>query len=898
MKEYLQDAEFVLKEQSSSHSGISQEEAQKRLEQNGRNKLQQGKKESIIHKFLMEFTDPMTIILIVAAVVSGITSAYEKEFPADVIIILMVVLINAVLGVYQETKAEKAIDALQEIAAAKSKVKRNGKLETVASEELVTGDVVVLEAGDSVPADCRILSCASMKIEESALTGESVPVDKQTEPLEGENEIPLGDRTNMCYMGSSVVYGHGEAVVVATGMDTEMGKIAGALNDAKDGETPLQIKLNQLSKVLSYLVLGICVVIFAIDIIRNIASGQSLTFDTMLDTFMVAVSLAVAAIPEGLATVVTIVLSIGVTKMSKRNAVVRRLTAVETLGCTQVICSDKTGTLTQNKMTVTDFRGDSENLIAQAMALCSDAVLEDGKVKGEPTEAALVEWAKKLEMPKNELELEFPRVAEAPFDSERKMMTTVHSSINKGFVQYTKGAPDVVLSVCKQALVNGRRIPMTDEVKEQILAQNKEMADKALRVLAVAMKAYNELPEDTSAQSLEKDLCYIGLAGMIDPIRPEALAAIKEAKEAGIRPIMITGDHKDTAVAIAKELGIAEDESQAVTGVELNSISDEQLERDIEKYSVYARVQPEHKVRIVNAWRKDGKVTAMTGDGVNDAPSIKNADIGIGMGITGTDVTKNVADMVLADDNFATIVSAVEEGRRIYDNIRKSIQFLLSSNLSEVITIFIATLAGFVVLEPVHLLWINLITDSFPAMALGVEKGEPDIMKRAPRNSKDGVFAGGMGIDIAWQGLMVSVVTLLAYYAGMHLAHGTADFVHQNGMTMAFLTLSLAEIFHSFNMRSRRESIFRLKSHNKYLYAAMGMSLVLTTLVIYVPFLADAFDFAAISALEYAVSIFLAFMVIPIVELVKLVQRKLESRRMKKQSYYTNNEKDINEIFK
>lgn len=898
MKEYLQDAETVLKEQSSSFAGISQEEAQKRLEENGRNKLQQGKKESLIHKFLMEFTDPMTIILIVAAVVSAITSAYEKEFPADVIIILLVVLINAVLGVYQETKAEKAIDALQEIAAAKSKVKRGGKLETVPSEELVVGDVVVLEAGDSVPADCRILNSASMKIEESALTGESVPVDKQSQPLDGENEIPLGDRTNMCYMGSNVVYGHGEAVVVATGMNTEMGKIAGALNDAKDGETPLQIKLNQLSKVLSYLVLGICVVIFAIDIIRNITNGEMLTFDSMLDTFMVAVSLAVAAIPEGLATVVTIVLSIGVTKMSKRNAVVRRLTAVETLGCTQVICSDKTGTLTQNKMTVTDFRGDSEKLIAQAMALCSDAVLEDGKVKGEPTEAALVEWANKLEMPKTELELEFPRVAEAPFDSERKMMSTVHSSINKGFIQYTKGAPDIVLSVCKQALVNGRRIPLTDEVKAQILAQNKELADKALRVLAVAMKAYNKMPDDTSAQALEKDLCYIGLAGMIDPIRPEALAAINEAKEAGIRPIMITGDHKDTAVAIAKELGIAQDESQAVTGVELNSISDEQLEKDIEKYSVYARVQPEHKVRIVNAWRKDGKITAMTGDGVNDAPSIKNADIGIGMGITGTDVTKNVADMVLADDNFATIVSAVEEGRRIYDNIRKSIQFLLSSNLSEVLTIFIATLAGFVVLEPVHLLWINLITDSFPAMALGVEKGEPDIMKRAPRNSRDGVFAGGMGIDIAWQGLMVSVVTLLAYYAGMHLAHGTADFVHQNGMTMAFLTLSLAEIFHSFNMRSRRASIFKLKTHNKYLYAAMGLSLVLTTLVIYVPFLANAFDFAAISALEYAISIFLAFMVIPIVELVKLVQRKLESRKEKKQSYYTQNENGINDLFK
>lgn len=882
MKEYLQDCKVVLNEQKSSVDGLSADEAQKRLAENGRNKLREGKKESLLHRFIMEFTDPMTIILIVAAVVSAITSAYEKEFPADVIIILLVVLINAVLGVYQETKAEKAIDALQEIAAAKSKVKRGGKLQIVPSEELVTGDVVVLEAGDSVPADCRILNCASMKIEESALTGESVPVDKQSETLPDEGEVPLGDRKNMCYMGSNVVYGHGEAVVTATGMNTEMGKIAGALNDAKEGETPLQIKLNQLSKVLSYLVLGICVFIFVLDIIRNITSGQALTFDTMLDTFMVAVSLAVAAIPEGLATVVTIVLSIGVTKMSKRNAVVRRLTAVETLGCTQIICSDKTGTLTQNKMTVTDFKGDSEKLIAQAMALCSDAVLEDGVVKGEPTEAALVEWAKKLELPKNELELEFPRVAEAPFDSERKMMSTVHSSLNKGYIQYTKGAPDVVLSVCDQALINGRRVPMTEEVKNRILAQNKEMADQALRVLAVAMKAYPKMPEDTSAASLETGLCFIGLAGMIDPVRPEAVDAIKEAQEAGIRPIMITGDHKDTAVAIAKELGIATDASQAITGVELNSISDEQLEKDIEKYSVYARVQPEHKVRIVNAWRKNGKVTAMTGDGVNDAPSIKNADIGIGMGITGTDVTKNVADMVLADDNFATIVSAVEEGRRIYDNIRKSIQFLLSSNLSEVLTIFIATLAGFVVLEPVHLLWINLITDSFPAMALGVEKGEPDIMKRAPRNSKDGIFAGGMGVDVVWQGLMVSVVTLLAYYAGMHLAHGTDEFVHQNGMTMAFLTLSLAEIFHSFNMRARRESIFRLKTHNKFLYGAMALSLVLTTLVIYVPFLANAFDFAAISALEYLISILLAFMVIPIVELVKLIQRSTEKRRSQK----------------
>lgn len=879
MKEYLRDGGAVLQEYKSSQGGLSAEEAEKRLEKNGRNKLKEGKKESVFHRFLMEFTDPMTIILIVAAVVSAVTSVYEREFPADVIIILLVVLINAVLGVYQETKAEKAIDALQQIAAAKSKVRRGGKLLTIPSEELVVGDVIVLEAGDSVPADCRILSCASLKAEESALTGESVPVEKQSDALSGEEEIPLGDRKNMCYMGSAVVYGHGEAVVTAAGMDTEMGKIAGALNDAKDGETPLQIKLNQLSKVLSYLVLGICVFIFALDIIKTISSGTPLTFDTMLDTFMIAVSLAVAAIPEGLATVVTIVLSIGVTKMSRRSAVVRRLTAVETLGCTQIICSDKTGTLTQNKMTVTDFRGDSERLVAQAMALCSDAVLEDGTVKGEPTEAALVDWANRLEMPKSSLEQEFPRAAEAPFDSERKMMSTVHSSINKGYIQYTKGAPDVVLEACTQALVNGRRVPMTDEIRSQILQQNKEMADKALRVLCVAMKAYSALPQDTSPEALEKELCYIGLAGMIDPIRPEALEAIKEAQAAGIRPVMITGDHKDTAVAIAKELGIASDESQAITGAELNLVSDEQLEKDIEKYSVYARVQPEHKVRIVNAWRKNGKVTAMTGDGVNDAPSIKNADIGIGMGVTGTDVTKNVADMVLADDNFATIVSAVEEGRRIYDNIRKSIQFLLSSNLSEVLTIFIATIAGFVVLEPVHLLWINLITDSFPAMALGVEKGEPNIMRRAPRNSKDGIFAGGMGIDVFWQGAMVSAVTLIAYYAGMHLAHGTEEFVHQNGMTMAFLTLSLAEIFHSFNMRARRESIFRLKTHNKLLYGAMALSLVLTTLVIYVPFLANAFDFAAISALEYAVSLLLAFTVIPIVELVKLIQRRISKSK-------------------
>lgn len=877
MKEYLSTKQAVLENVASTETGLTAEEAKNRLEKNGKNKLTEGKKESIIHKFFMQLADPMIIILIVAAVVSAITSVYNKEFPSDVIIIMIVVVINAVLGVYQESKAEKAIEALQEIAAATSKVKRNGKIETVAAEDLTVGDIIVLEAGDSVPADCRILKSASMKIEEAALTGESVPVNKTDDVIDslGSDDVPLGDRKNMCYMGSNVVYGRGEAVVVAIGMDTEMGKIADALNESKDGETPLQLKLNQLSKVLSFIVLGICVFIFVLDIVRGLISGAGVTFDTVLDTFMVAVSLAVAAIPEGLAAVVTIVLSIGVTKMSKRNAVIRKLTAVETLGCTQVICSDKTGTLTQNKMTVVNFSGDNEKLAAQAMALCSDAVLEDGEVKGEPTEAALVEWAKKQNLLKYELESKFPRVGEAPFDSSRKMMSTVHSA-NNGFVQYTKGAPDVVLSRCTTALVNGKQVPMTEEIFNSVLSDNKSMADEALRVLCVAMRVYNIMPESQEPSYLEKDLCYIGIAGMIDPVRPEVVDAIVEAKEAGIRPVMITGDHKDTAVAIAKQLGIADSADAAITGAELDEFSDEELNNQIENYCVYARVQPEHKVRIVNAWKNKGMVTAMTGDGVNDAPSIKSADIGIGMGITGTDVTKNVADMVLADDNFATIVSAVEEGRRIYDNIRKSIQFLLSSNLSEVLTIFIATLMGFTILEPVHLLWINLITDCFPALALGMESGEGNVMKRAPRSSKDGIFANGMGVDIAWQGIMVTVVTLAAYFCGMHMAAGTQDLIHQNGMTMAFLTLSMAEIFHSFNMRSRRESIFKIKNHNKFLYGAMLISLVLSTVVIYVPFLANAFDFASISVAEYLVSMALAISVIPVVEIVKLIQRKVE----------------------
>lgn len=877
MKEYLSDVAQVLDQKKTTKTGLTSEAAAERLEQFGPNKLKEGKKVSLAARFFKELADPMILILIAAAVISGITSVYSGESFADVIIIMIVVIINAVLGVFQESKAEKAIAALQEITAATSKVLRDGRQVVVKSEELVPGDIVVLEAGDAVPADARIIESASMKIEEAALTGESVPVNKIVSALtlDGEKDVPLGDRKNMAYMGSTVVYGRGQAVVTDIGMNTEMGKIADALSQAKDDETPLQKKLNQLSKILSFLVIGICIFIFALDVVR---SYPNITGQGMLDTFMVAVSLAVAAIPEGLAAVVTIVLSIGVTNMSRRNAVIRKLTAVETLGCTQVICSDKTGTLTQNKMTVVEHAGSDVNYLATAMALCSDAELDEkNNATGEPTECALVNDAYKLGFSKTELKQKCPRIGEAPFDSGRKMMSTVHKTESGEIVQFTKGAPDEVLKRCTHVWVNGEALPMDDAMRQNIVNDNKNMADKALRVLCAATRIYQEPPESFEPETLEQELCYLGLSGMIDPIRPEVKDAIDECKEAGIRPVMITGDHRDTAAAIAKQLGILTSDSQAITGAQLNDLSDEALKQNIEKYSVYARVQPEHKVRIVQAWKAEGKVTAMTGDGVNDAPSIKNADIGVGMGITGTDVTKNVADMVLADDNFATIVSAVEEGRRIYDNIRKAIQFLLASNLAEVLSIFFATILGFVVLKPVHLLWINLITDCFPALALGMEKSEGDIMKRPPRNAKDGIFAGGMAVDVALQGVIVTILTLAAYFIGHFIESGRWEIVNSpDGMTMAFLTLSMVEIFHSFNMRSRRKSVFALKNHNKFLWGAMILSLVLTTAVIYAPFLSDAFGFEHISLLEYAIAMLLAVVIIPIVELIKFIQRKME----------------------
>ena len=886
-KTYTLSTREVLDSLGVGTEGLTSAQSQERLQKYGPNKLKEGEKPTLLQRFLTQLKDPMLIILLIAAAVSAVTGMLSGENEwAEVIIILAVVLLNAILGVVQESKAEAAIEALQTMTAATCKVIRDGKQMVLHADELVPGDIVVLEAGDAVPADGRILECASLKIEEAALTGESVPVNKLIDALylrEDQADVPLGDRKNMCYMGSTVVYGRGKAVITATGMDTEMGKIAGALAAAKEEETPLQRKLDELGKLLSKMVLGICVFIFAFNLFMawGELSVPGHTLTVILETFMVAVSLAVAAIPEGLATVVTVVLSIGVTKMSQRNAVIRRLTAVETLGCTNVICSDKTGTLTQNKMTVVDHMGQTD-LVATAMALCSDANLnENNQAEGEPTECALVNFAYSVGLKKQDLEKATPRVDEAPFDSGRKMMSTLHDLGGK-FVQYTKGGPDVVLARCAYYYENGEAKPMTEEKRTEIMAVNKAMADKALRVLACAKRDWEEKPAESTPEFLEKELVFLGLTGMIDPVRPEVKAAIEECRSAGIRAVMITGDHKDTAVAIAKELGIIEDASQAITGAELDTVSDDEICEFVKKYGVYARVQPEHKTRIVNAWKANDAITAMTGDGVNDAPSIKSADIGVGMGITGTDVTKNVADMVLADDNFATIVSAVGEGRRIYDNIRKAIQFLLASNMSEVLGVFTATLMGFVLLNPVHLLFINLVTDCFPALALGMESAEPDTMRRPPRNAKEGIFAGGMFFDIVYQGTLVTALTILSYIIGNafevgHLAMPVG--ISEHGMTMAFLTMSMCEIFHSFNLRSQRKSIFRLKDQNKILWLAMVGSLLLTTAVLEIPFLANAFGFTPIGWEEYGIAMVLAILVIPIVEIVKLIQRAVSKKK-------------------
>ena len=919
MKFYDQDTVQVLQDVRSTEEGLTQAEADKRLAENGKNKLKEAEKEGLFRKALNALADPMIIMLLVAALIQAVVAVIEAggkpgfaDF-ADVLIILVVVIINTIMSLVQESKAEAAMEALMQMTAATSRVLRDGRIVTVKSEDVVVGDILVLEAGDAVPADGRILESHSMKVEEAALTGESVPVTKLVNVLylnEGQDDVPLGDRKNMVYSGSTIVYGRGKAVVTGTGMNTEMGKIADALNTAEKEQTPLQIKMAELSRFLTKLVIGISVLVFIVGLVEAMLTGDGgFTMkhlgNAALATFITAIALAVAAIPEGLPAVVTIILSIGVTSMSKRQALIRKLTAVETLGCTQIICSDKTGTLTQNKMTVVDHFGADEKNIANMMSLCTDVhVNEDGTINGEPTEVALVNFAASLGLPKNEQMVKMPRIGEAPFDSGRKMMSTVHQTPN-GIVQFTKGAPDVVLRRCTMYMSEQGVVPMTDTLVKKIASENKRMADKALRVLSCAMRMYREAPDSYEPEALEKDLVFVGLVGMIDPVRPEVKAAIDECAEAGIRPVMITGDHKDTAVAIGRDLGIIDNDAQAIVGAELDKFSDEELIEEVVKYSVYARVQPEHKTRIVKAWKARGMVTAMTGDGVNDAPSIKAADIGIGMGITGTDVTKGVADMVLADDNFATIVNAVEEGRKIYDNVCKVLQFQLSTNMSEVIIMFIASIFNFTILSPVHLLWVNMVTDSLPGLALGMEKAEGNLMRRKPRATTDGIFSGGAGADMVWQGIYIAIVELAAFIIGFMYdkgftmealksvwgANDANDMMCLNAVAMAFLTVNFAEIFCALNMRSRTGSLFSksmFKNFNWWLAGAFVVTVALTLLPIYVPFLNSVFFPLADAAQgahftlefkELLISLALAASTVPVFELGKAIRRALNKKK-------------------
>lgn len=855
-------------------NGLSEAEAQVRLSQFGRNELDEGEKKTLLVKFLEQFKDFMVIILLIAAFVSAVIG---HEI-ADAAIILVVVVLNAVLGVIQESKAEKAIAALKKMSSPNVKVRRAGSTKQIKTEELVPGDIVLIEAGDIVPADMRLLENASLKVEEAALTGESVPVEKDIRTLDKE-DLVIGDRKNMAYTSSHITYGRGLGIVTATGMKTEVGKIAGHLTDAGENVTPLQRKLNEMSKILSVGILLVCLVIFGVGLLE----GREI-----LDMFLTAVSLAVAAIPEGLTAVVTIVLAIGVQKMARKNAIIRKLSAVETLGSTQIICSDKTGTLTQNKMTVKqvylnnrlekaedlDDEEKSFRLFVSSMILCNDSKMDTKHDKtvilGDPTETALVDYGMIKGIFKETCDKENPRLAEIPFDSERKLMTTIHK-VEGGYRFITKGAPDVLVERCTHIILDGDIQSMTDQDRANIMKANKQMADNALRVLAVAQKTLDVVPADLAPDVNELSLVFVGLVGMIDPPRPEAREAVRVCREAGIRPIMITGDHRDTASAIAREIGILEDESGVITGAQLSKIPQEEFEETVDRYSVYARVSPEHKVRIVKAWKKKDKIVAMTGDGVNDAPALKASDIGVGMGITGTEVSKGVSNMVLADDNFATIVHAVEEGRRIYSNIRKAIQFLLACNLGEVVTLFIATMFAFIfgdhVLYPIHILWINLITDTFPALALGMEKAEKNVMKQMPRDAKATFYSEGVGISIIYQGIIEGALTLTAFLIGKQYSYETA-------VTMAFASLGLIQLFHSFNVRSLDQSLFKVGVFsNPYMVGAFVLSAVLQLSVIAFPFLNTIFRVVPLNLAQWLEVIGISFAIIPIVEIVKIFKR-------------------------
>jgi len=877
---YTQGEEEVLKNLDTSVDGLSTAQAKERLDAYGYNELDEGEKRSLLSKFIDQFKDLMIIILLVAAALSVITEGMHGL--TDACIILAVVVLNAAFGVYQEGQAEAAIEALKNMSSPMARVRRDGHVVEIDSRELVPGDIVLLEAGDVVPADMRLLEAASLKIEEAALTGESVPVEKDvTETVEAEAGI--GDRVNMGYQNSNVTYGRGTGVVTNTGMYTEVGKIADMLANADESQTPLKQSLEQLSKTLTYLIVAIALVTFLVSVfIRG---------EQPLEGLMVAVALAVAAIPEGLPAIVTILLSLGTTTLAKRNSIVRKLPAVETLGSTEIIASDKTGTLTMNQMTVEKIYTNgqlqnastelgADNTTLRIMNFANDTKVDpDGKLIGDPTETALVQFGLDHNFDVRDVLKSEPRVAELPFDSDRKLMSTIHKEADGTYFVAVKGAPDQLLKRVTRIEINGEVRPITDEDKQAILATNKDLAKQALRVLMMAYKTTNEIPTLESAV-VESDLIFSGLVGMIDPERPEAAEAVRVAKEAGIRPIMITGDHQDTAEAIAKRLGIIDPndtEDHVFTGAELNELSDEEFQKVFKQYSVYARVSPEHKVRIVKAWQNDGKVVAMTGDGVNDAPSLKTADIGIGMGITGTEVSKGASDMVLADDNFATIIVAVEEGRKVFSNIQKSIQYLLSANMAEVFIIFFATLFGWDVLQPVHLLWINLVTDTLPAIALGVEPAEPGIMTHKPRGRQSNFFDGGVFGAIMYQGVFQTILVLAVYGWGLVFPeHHTQSEIHADALTMAFATLGLIQLLHAFNVKSVYQSVFKVGLfRNKTFNWAIPVAFVLLMATIVVPGFNNLFHVSHLSLTQWLAVIVGSFLIVVLVELVKAIQRAL-----------------------
>ena len=882
--------EEVFEATSTQANGLTTEEAQARLARDGKNALAEGKKRPLVLKFLDQFKDVMIIVLLVAAAVSAVISIVEGNYSEliDSGLILLIVVVNAIIGLVQENKAEAALDALKNINKPFAKVIRDGVLTKIKSEEIVVGDVVVLEAGDIVPADIRLFESASLKVEEAALTGESVPSEKDASFIAKE-DAPLGDRANMCYSSGVVSYGRGQGVVVAVGMNTEVGKIAKMLNESDNSQTPLQVQLAKTAKVLSVVVLAIAAVIFVSAIVIAIQDGAVIK-DAILDSFMTAVAIAVAAIPEGLPAVVTIVLAIGVQKMSDRKAIVRNLPAVETLGCCEVICSDKTGTLTLNQMTVKElytpatgiYKAGEESemieateLLVRGMALCNDTIDNGEKLLGDPTETALVAYAKSIGY--TEFKEKYPRLSENPFDSVRKLMSTLNDVDGKK-VAHIKGAPDLLIEKCKY-IYDGKEVrEITADDVQAIKDSNSAMAVKALRVLAVAVKY-----DDENLETLEQDMIFVGLVGMIDPPRAEVKDAVAVCKRAGITAIMITGDHIDTASAIAREIGILEEGKRVITGAELDKLSDEEFFAHLDEYRVFARVSPENKVRIVKAFKANNKIVAMTGDGVNDAPSIKAADIGIGMGITGTDVSKGASDMVLADDNFATIVSAVEEGRKVFANIKKAVQYLLSANIAEVLCLFIATLFLRVeFLTPVMILWVNLVTDSLPALALGTEPAEADVMNYPPRKSGSSLFAGKTGRDILIQGIMQTGLVMAAFCIGNYvLADGVAN--HAVAETMAFVTLCFIQLFHSYNLRSQTHSLFKGNPFsNKFLDLSFLVGAFLIVICVAIPAIGETlFDAAALNIGEWAISIGLAFAVVPMVEIQKLIERAVEKKAKK-----------------